>query len=352
MSHRSGGGHHHGGSHHNSSFHQRTYHGGLNHGSSHRHRSRYHSLADSDGDMAMAQNAVSKKAGIARLAVLIPMMLISFLLFFRTLRNSTNIKPEKIEPVKCSHSSHISDYSGFFSDTSELDKALETYKEKTGVCPFIFTIDEEIWSAPFAELKDFAYEVYMDNGYFSDEQHLLVVYSQPAGTKDRGTNWSCDVIQGDRTLGVISEDDFSEFKKKLQEELRDNSNTTEDAFIKAFTRKPGHRTSMKINIGSIFNSMLMIGVWNIVVFILIISTILGMKSKKTGVIEYGNGKKMNVYVLSEDGSQANPYVIGNDFSSPQNAHQNSEMSASPESDFSANEYEKEISEGYDGPEID
>ncbi len=145
-----------------------------------------------------------------------------------------NMLPQKpLDKSYVSPDTHIYDTAGVMSDETELEKSLSDFEKKTGICPVVLTVDDEYWTEDYNQLVDFSLDYY--NQTFSDEQHYLVVYSQPEGTADRNdVNWAWEAIQGDETDPVITVNNAVKFEKKLQNGLENNNISIEKAMTEAF----------------------------------------------------------------------------------------------------------------------
>ncbi len=145
-----------------------------------------------------------------------------------------DMMPQKpLDKSYVSPDTHIYDVAGVMYDESDLEKALSRFEKKSGICPVVLTVDDEYWAGDYYQLDDFAYDYYVQT--FNDEQHFLVVYSQPEGTADRDdVNWAWESIQGDETDPIITDINAEEFETKLQKCLENEELSIEEAMTEAF----------------------------------------------------------------------------------------------------------------------
>ena len=128
------------------------------------------------------------------------------------------------------------------------DVLMETIKEyyvQTGICPVIYTVYDDDWSASnpalsevYEDLETYAYFKYVDN--FTDEQHFVIVYSvsiHDAELMRSGKidipNYSWEACQGDDTDPIITEGMFRRFGHLVQDEL-EKGDDPGDAFAAGF----------------------------------------------------------------------------------------------------------------------
>lgn len=253
MAHRSGGGSHRSGghSHSHSSSHSRS------HSSSHRssgfsssrsygssynshnhyhnhHRRRYVYYNNRGQERYVYSENQPKNMGVGCLVAFIIVFMLFFipfiLGFFNALKDNTGT-PERLAAFCRNRDSHIADNAEVINNKSELEESLRSFEKKTGICPYVITVNNENW---YLDFEDFSFRLY-EKTFGSNEDHFLVVYSEPkSGSESQFNDWYWEAIQGDNTDPIITEKKFDKFKTELQAYLEDNNNTCGNAMIKAF----------------------------------------------------------------------------------------------------------------------
>lgn len=274
MAHRSGGGSHSGG-HHSSSHH--SGHGGRSSGPRYSKRpfpnARRFRYYDRHGrENYIYCSDVPRKSSIFALIVnlifFIPFIgaglitLVFFLISF--------LPPHSLEPVFDQTDVHIIDEAGVIDNEVSLEDALQEFEDLTGISPYVMTVYDSEWIRYFDNLSDYAYSMYLNT--FSDEQHFLVVYSEPENAEELDfVNWSWEAIQGDETDRILTEDHFDKFSSDLHDDLLRDSVSVGEAFENAFKNsltymmKGDRGESASIGIFSLF--------WNFFIGIAIFSLI-------------------------------------------------------------------------------
>lgn len=269
MAHRSGGGSHHGGSHHHSSS---SHHGGTGRSGPRRSRSyfsgarRYRYLDRRGNERFIYMDSTPQKTSvfgfITSLLFLIPFLGIGIGTAVTAIGDMMPQKP--LDKSYVSPDTHIYDVAGVMYDESDLEKALSRFEKKSGICPVVLTVDDEYWIRDYYQLDDFAYDYYVQT--FDDEQHFLVVYSQPEGTADKDdVNWAWESIQGDETDPIITDRNAQKFEKKLQKCLENEELSIEEAMTEAFEDASEYMPDTHFNIfrgGEMVSFSLL---WNVIV---------------------------------------------------------------------------------------
>lgn len=275
MAHRSGGGSHgggrHGGSHHHSG------HGGGSSGPRYSTRpfpnSRRFRYYDRHGrENYIYCSGVPRKSNIFTLIVnlifFIPFIAAGLftLLYFLV----TFFPPSPLKPVYDQTDVHIFDEAGVIDNEASLEDALQEFEDLTGISPYVVTVYNSEWIGYFNELSDYAYYMYINA--FSDEQHFLVLYSEPENAEELDfVDWSWEAIQGDETDRILTEDHFDKFSIDLHDDLLRDSVSVGEAFENAFKNsltymmKGDRRESVSMGIFSLF--------WNFIVGIFIFNVI-------------------------------------------------------------------------------
>lgn len=219
MPHHSGGGSHHGGSH---GGHHRS-------GSSRRgpvvssrpfrgaRRFRYRTRR---GYRYVYSTGVPKAPsvfeGIITLIIIISIFANTFPVFGSVLIPSA---PKKLKTSAPSSFSLVDDNAGVIDNKKELTDTLTEFYDLTGIIPAVVTVNNEDWSGD--KLEDYAFDMYLER--FSDENHFLLVYSEPRRPNRNDVDWHWDAIQGDNTDNIITESHFKIFQSDLMTSLEDKS---------------------------------------------------------------------------------------------------------------------------------
>lgn len=109
---------------------------------------------------------------------------------------------------------HIEDTLDVIDNETELEAVLQQFQDKTGICPYIVTVDTSIWKNKFPSLEKYAYDTYIRK--FSDEKHFLIVYSAPINSDpENASDWSWEGMQGDSTDPILSTRNMEKFNRRL-----------------------------------------------------------------------------------------------------------------------------------------
>ncbi|MGN0651184.1 MAG: hypothetical protein ACI4KM_12175 [Oscillospiraceae bacterium] len=117
--------------------------------------------------------------------------------------------PKPLTPNAAYEQYHIEDTLDVIDNEPELEIVLKEYQSKTGICPYILTVDRGIWANKFSSLENYAYETYLRK--FSDEKHFLIVYSATG----KGSDWNWEGMQGNDTDPILTEGNMEKFNRKL-----------------------------------------------------------------------------------------------------------------------------------------
>ena len=276
MAHRSGGGshsggHHGGGGHHSSSG--RGGRNGLTYSSSPFYNSRKFRYYDRKGrERYIYCNGIPQKSSIVSLIIsllfLIPLIFVGIFTLIVPLFSSASPKP--LNPVYESTDVHIMDGAGVIDNEDSLESVLQEFEDKTGISPYVMTVYDEDWKH-FDELWDYAYYIYINT--FSDEQHFLIVYSEPENAAELDfVDWSWEGIQGDDTDPILTESKVDRFGNYLQNNLYWNDISVGEAFRNTFENSLSYMMERDDNGDA--SSMLIFGViWNIFLIIFAVSII-------------------------------------------------------------------------------
>ncbi len=161
-----------------------------------------------------------------------------------------------------------------------MEEILQKFEDETGISPYVLTVYDEDWKN-YDELWEYAYDEYYD--LFDDEQHFLIVYSEPENAaKLDFVDWSWEGIQGDDTDRILTESNMEIFNKDLHDNfLRDNVSVGE-AFEKTFKKSLTY-VMKNNNGGEAAATILFVIVWNAFIFFAIYSV---FKSYIIGTRDY------------------------------------------------------------------
>lgn len=234
MPHSSGGGSHGGGSHH-SSHSSHSSRGGS--GSSNKVGSkpfsgarRYYYYKNSRPVYVYANYDITKQPGKSRYLSLL--FFIPFILFELMLVVVAFLPPSRLDVDYSDTHIYIEDNAYVLGGESTLRNECQTFFDKTGITPAIFTVYNDDWEEYYDSLEDYAYDLYVN--CFDDEKHWLIVYSQdryPGGWVD----WYWEGMQGDDTDAVLNYNVTDAFDDNLQKYLLQNGKySVGEAIAKAF----------------------------------------------------------------------------------------------------------------------
>lgn len=137
-----------------------------------------------------------------------------------------------LDPEYESTDVHIMDGAGVIDDEDSLEEILQEFEDTTGISPYVMTVYDEDWKY-YNELWNYAYEIYINS--FSDEQHFLIVYSEPENAAELDfVDWSWEGIQGDDTDPILTESKVERFGDDLHDNLLRNNVSVGKAFEYAF----------------------------------------------------------------------------------------------------------------------
>lgn len=310
MPHSSGGGSHGGGSHGGS-------HGGSRRGGSRGNSrrvgknyfagaSRYVYYQNHQPVYVYANYDITKKSSKARLlllAVYIPFLLAVCIMFFGAFH-----APEKLSLPYDMHIV-VDDTIGVLDDESTVEETLRSFRDKTGIVPAIITVYNEDWQGRYQSLENYAYDLYVNT--FTDEQHWLIVYSQPKEAEESFVDWYWEGMQGDDTDAIITQKAANRFNAKLQEGLTANSRyTVSEAFVYAFEDTTSSIMESYINWGEI---VVALGVGLFIALHMYLMVFFDPGNKK----EYQEASPCPTYVQEETCEYCNGvYVVGTCISCP------------------------------------
>lgn len=118
-------------------------------------------------------------------------------------------KPQKMD-TSPSYSCEIVDCAGVIDDADMVQSAIDDFYDETGIPVEVMTVNNEDWQGSYLKLEDFAYDMYVTE--FDDEEHWLVVYSEPTSPDPDFNDWYWEGMQGDDTDNIITVDVADDFK--------------------------------------------------------------------------------------------------------------------------------------------
>lgn len=120
------------------------------------------------------------------------------------------------------------------SEEQSLKQELEAFQKATGIIPSVEFVHEEQWRDNYVDMENFAYNEYVSN--FSDEYHLLVVYSDGYHDDNTGFNeFYYHTMWGDNLSKTASSRDENKFLDILSKELtRSNGENVGTALENSF----------------------------------------------------------------------------------------------------------------------
>lgn len=210
---------------------------------------------------------------------------------------------------------HIIDEAEVIDDEESLEEVLQAFEDLTGISPCVMTVYDSEWIEKYDyDLEEFAYSTYLNT--FSDEQHFLIVYSEPENAEELDfVDWSWEAIQGDETDPILTESKFSTFQNDLHDDFLREDVSVGEAFEHAFENSLTYM--MEKDSGDVLPAIFMAVVWNLIVFSVVISLIKGFVTSRrdyqevtNGTPNYGNNGiyQNNTSYQSNDSYQGNvPY---------------------------------------------
>lgn len=128
-------------------------------------------------------------------------------------------KPQKMD-TSPSYSCEIVDCAGVIDDADMVQSAIDDFYDETGIPVEVMTVNNEDWQGSYSKLEDFAYDMYVTE--FDDEEHWLVVYSEPTSPDPDFNDWYWEGMQGyvyydhHRPVYVYADYDITEKRSPLR----------------------------------------------------------------------------------------------------------------------------------------
>lgn len=246
MPHSSGGGSHGGGSH-----------GGGSHGGGggsrgprvstrpFRNSRRFRYYDNHGNEHYIYSTAAPRKVSIFELVFNL-VMFAPFLLFPSFFLISAFASPKPLQPQYVSSSVHIEDNIGVIDNKISLESTLKEFQNLTGIEPYIITVNDSEWDQYYDDLVNYSYDLYVN--HFTDEQHFLIVYSEPDNAGELAfVDWKWEGMQGDDTDHILSESKFERFQKDIQRGLTREDVSVGEAFDTAFSNSLDYIMSVNID---------------------------------------------------------------------------------------------------------
>ncbi len=115
----------------------------------------------------------------------------------------------------------IQDNANVLGDTANLKETLQNFYKKTGIAPAIITVNNENWERYYNSLENYAYDLYVNN--FADEEHWLIVYSEPVTPNIIFNDWYWEGMQGNDTDSILTGKKTYMFNQNMQKYLTSSS---------------------------------------------------------------------------------------------------------------------------------
>lgn len=269
MPHSSGGGSHGGGFHGGSAGHggssgprtSRHYYPGARTFVYYRHGIPMYIYSDAD-----LRHQNSRKNRRLTSLVLLPFVMILVFLLIVTMGPPTKLSGGEMYPVEI-----IDNIGVLKNNIPELEKALNDFKDTTGITPAVLTVYNEDWTSKY-NLTDYAYNAYIDR--YSDEMHWLIVYSEPKEKGDDFIYWHFEGMQGNDTDSILSYSKTESFNSDLYKYLNEHETyTVGQAITEAFNNLTPVSLEESHDIGNILPIALML----IILLFIFVANIFGDK---------------------------------------------------------------------------
>ena len=166
---------------------------------------------------------------------------------------------------------HIEDTLDVIDNEAELEAVLQQFQDKTGICPYIVTVDTSIWKNKFPSLEKYAYDTYLRK--FSDEKHFLIVYSAPVNSDPANAgDWKWEGMQGNSTDPILTERNMEKFNRRLYNSL-ESGMPVGAALCEAFDESLGYLMNAGGNISDGLMIIAMAVFWLLIFAFVIVKTI-------------------------------------------------------------------------------
>ncbi len=188
---------------------------------------------------------------------------------------------EPLTPVYESSNVHIEDNIGAINNDSSLESVLKDFEDLTGISPYIITVYDSEWLDRSVDLIDYSYDLYVN--HFDDEQHFLIVYSEPENADELSfVEWKWEAMQGDDTDFILTEGNFGRFQNDLQEGFTRDNVSTGEAFEAAFSNSLAYMMENNVDISNQLPAIFFALVWFTIILGSIVSVIRNfIMSRKT-----------------------------------------------------------------------
>ena len=214
--------------------------------------------------------------------------------------------PKPLVPEYEENGIHISDKADLLSDEKSLERILNEFEDLTGICPYIMTVYDSDWEDNYDTLEAYSYSLYVNS--FPDEQHFLIVYSEPENAEESDfVNWRWEAMQGDDTDRIITEGSFAVFQEDLQKNLTIDAVSLDDAFNKAFSSSLGYIMKSKVD-ASFLAYPFFILMWNGIVFYCIYRAIQAFIVSKRTYMEVTGDNQGDAELLMQADSMSGTYT--------------------------------------------
>ncbi len=119
----------------------------------------------------------------------------------------------------------IKDEANVLTDEAALNQSLNRFLDKTRITPAVITVNNDEWQGSYSDLEQYAYERYLSE--FNDENHWLIIYSQPEIHNSDFIEWYWEGMQGDNTDPVLTTTVTGKFNTDFQQRLEQNGDVSE-----------------------------------------------------------------------------------------------------------------------------
>lgn len=119
----------------------------------------------------------------------------------------------------------IKDEANVLTDEAALNQSLSRFLDKTRITPAVITVNNDEWQGSYSDLEQYAYDRYLSE--FDDENHWLIIYSQPEIHNSDFIEWYWEGMQGDNTDPVLTTTVTGKFNTDFQQRLEQNGDVSE-----------------------------------------------------------------------------------------------------------------------------
>lgn len=207
----------------------------------------------------------------------VPFVIIGLVVFLAAIGSMLPTKP--LTPSYVENGIHIEDRANLISNERELEETLNKFEDLTGICPYVITVNDSAWWDNYDSLENYAYSLYVNSFY--DEQHFLIVYSEPDNAAElEFVDWRWEGMQGDDTDAIITVENFNMLSNDLQKYFTIDSVSVGDALNKAFSSSLDYMMSGSFDLTAGFGYIFFTLIWNGITYFAIFGIIKGYVTSK------------------------------------------------------------------------